>query len=39
MPTVYTTNHPPLYYIVAGFLLAAMFFDFVFIIGPKVWGN
>ncbi len=39
MSKVFTTNHPPLYYVVAGFLLAAMFFDFVFIISPKLMGQ
>jgi hypothetical protein len=36
MSKVYTSSHPPLYYIAAGFLLATMFFDFLFLIIPKL---
>ncbi len=30
------TKHPPLYYVAAGFILATMFFDLLFIVMPSM---
>ncbi len=36
MTQQYTTNHPPLYYIASGFVLASMFFVFVYVLAPAL---
>lgn len=36
MSQVYTTNHPPLYYIASGFVLASMFYVFVYVLVPAL---